>query len=1009
MSKSKNSKPCEPTSARRRRVARLDDVKLDTGEDPYANKRIRKIKKKKQEESINLSTWNVRGLNKKGKLENVIAEMVRLKIDIMGISETKLADSGRIDKDDATLFYTGNPSGQKSNYHGVGIMVRGELRKYVSNVIHFSNRCMMLNISAHPFNLNIIQVYAPTCDGDDHEVEEFYEGIDQLLKSVKSQDINIIIGDLNAKVGQGEEGKIVGKFGLGKRNVRGDRLVEFCSENNMVITNTWFQHPARRLYTWRSPADKPSHVVRNQIDYIMIKHRFRNSIIQVKTYPGADVKSDHNPVCAKMLLKLKKLKPPSNIMKFDLNRLKDETVKTSVSVKLNNCIKPICKKGNNPLTTYTDLVTEIRNITAEELTSKKAGKRQQWMTDDILLLMNERQTYKNINENKYNEIDVRINREIRAAREQWLTNKCKEIERLQQIHDSFNLHKRVKEFTNINNKRIQCTLVKQNGSIVVDKEEACEVWQDYVQHLFKDDRIPTEPLSELNLESPAILKSEFISALEHMKGRKALGPDGIAVEVLKLIHDYNIDDLVALFNKFYLSDNMLPEDWLLSIFTPLPKKANAKSCGDHRMISVMSHFLKVFLKIIQKRICNKIEENISDTQFGFRAGLGTRDALVAVQVLVQRCIDVKVDVHMCFIDFEKAFDNVNHAKLINILKSIGIDGNDIKFIENLYWKQKAKIKINNILTEEVQIEKGVRQGCILSPCLFNLYSEVIFRNAFDQLNLGIRINGKLIQNIRYADDTVLLATNPEDLQIMLQKLNNTLLEYGLRINTNKTKHMIVSKTPISETLTPLSLNNKIIDRVKSYKYLGCWLNENWESEKEIRTRIEIARNTFQKMRKLLTNRKINLKLRWRMVKCYIIPILMYGSESWTLKKNLINKLRAFEMWIYRRMLKIKWTDRITNIRVLEIMKKDLEVVSTIKKRKAAYFGHIYRNNKYNLLKLIIEGKIEGKRGRGRRRTSWTKNIRDWLKVKSIDRLIRMTEHRETYRHMVANLLDGDGT
>ncbi|XP_063391819.1 uncharacterized protein LOC134677313 [Cydia fagiglandana] len=530
MSESENSKPCEPTSARRRRVARLIDVKLETGEDPYANKM--KIRKKKQEESINLSTWNVRGLNKKGKLENVIAEMVRLKIDIMGISETKLADSGRIDKDDATLFYTGNPSDQKSNYHGVGIMVSKELRKYVSNVTHFSNRCMMLNISAHPFNLNIIQVYAPTCDGDDQEVEEFYEGIEQLLKSVKSQDINIIMGDLNAKVGQGEEGKIVGKFGLGKRNDRGNRLVEFCSENNLVITNTWFQHPARRLYTWRSPADKPSHVVRNQIDYIMIKDRFRNSIIQVKTYPGADIKSDHNPVCAKMFLKLKKLKLPSSIMKVDINRLKDETVKTSVSVKLNNCIKPICEKGNNPLITYKDLVTEIRNITSEELTSKDTGKRQEWMTDDILILMNERRTYKNINEDKYNETDIKINREITIAREQWLTNKCKEIERLQQIHDSFNLHKQVKEFTDLNNKRFQGTLVNQNGNIVVDKKEACEVWQDYVLNLFKDDRIPTEPLSDLNLESPSILKSEFISALEHMKRRKALGPDGIAVETI---------------------------------------------------------------------------------------------------------------------------------------------------------------------------------------------------------------------------------------------------------------------------------------------------------------------------------------------------------------------------------------------------------------------------------------------------------------------------------------------
>ncbi|KAI5631309.1 reverse transcriptase (RNA-dependent DNA polymerase) domain-containing protein [Phthorimaea operculella] len=358
--------------------------------------------------------------------------------------------------------------------------------------------------------------------------------------------------------------------------------------------------------------------------------------------------------------------------------------------------------------------------------------------------------------------------------------------------------------------------------------------------------------------------------------------------------------------------------------------------------------------------------------------------------------------------FDKEFDNVRHDKLISMLNSIGVDGETIRFIEKLHWNQQPKIKFNDTFVQRSLIEKGVRQGYILSPIIFNLYSETVFEKAFEELDLGIRVNGNVINNIRYADDTVLLAENLDDLQNMLDKLNNSLNEYGLKINTSKTKFMIVSKNTVP-TAVPLQLGNSFIEKVKKYKYLGCWLNEIWEPEQEIKIRIEIARCTFQRMKKLFTNRKINLKLRWRMVKCYILPILMYGSESWTLKQHLTNKLRAFEMWLYRRMLKIKWTDKITSEKVLQIMKKDLEVVSTIKKRKAAYFGHIYRNSKYNLLQLIIEGKIEGKRGRGRRRISWTKNIRDWLKVDSTEKLIRMTSDRSTYGQMVADLRDGDGT
>ena len=113
------------------------------------------------------------------------------------------------------------------------------------------------------------------------------------------QNIICIMGDLNAKVGNVTDFNIIGNYGLGKQNERGQRLIEFCNENNKVIMNTWFQQPLCRLYTWKSPGD----ISRNQIDYIMINKRFRNCVKQARPHPGADINSDHNPVTIKLKVK----------------------------------------------------------------------------------------------------------------------------------------------------------------------------------------------------------------------------------------------------------------------------------------------------------------------------------------------------------------------------------------------------------------------------------------------------------------------------------------------------------------------------------------------------------------------------------------------------------------------------------------------------------------------------------------------------------------------------------
>jgi len=206
-----------------------------------------------------------------------------------------------------------------------------------------------------------------------------------------------------------------------------------------------------------------------------------------------------------------------------------------------------------------------------------------------------------------------------------------------------------------------------------------------------------------------------------------------------------------------------------------------------------------------------------------------------------------------------------------------MDEKDVRVIKNLYWQQKAEIRFGNVTTARVDIQRGVRQGCILSPLLFNLYTDKIFKEAAGNLELGIKVNGVRINTIKYADDTVILAESIEELQLLLNKISEGGLRMGLNINTNKTKMMVFSLTRHENAL--LYLNGERIERVASIGYLGCLITEDLDPDREVRRRIEIARSVFNKMRAFFCDDNINLRLRRKMAKCYAWSVLLYGAEA----------------------------------------------------------------------------------------------------------------------------------
>ncbi|PNF33673.1 hypothetical protein B7P43_G12347 [Cryptotermes secundus] len=177
--------------------------------------------------------------------------------------------------------------------------VRSVVKKIACN-----DRIIALKLKAEPVDILIMQVYMPASEYEDDEVEKVYNTIKEILQEDGRGDTNsIILGDWNSIVEDEPYQNIVGSHGLGRRNHRGQMLIDFCERNGLIVTNTWFKKPKRRIYTWKAPRDWRRH----QLDYILVKHRFRNSVKDVKTLPGADIDSDHNLLVAKFQTRLKEI------------------------------------------------------------------------------------------------------------------------------------------------------------------------------------------------------------------------------------------------------------------------------------------------------------------------------------------------------------------------------------------------------------------------------------------------------------------------------------------------------------------------------------------------------------------------------------------------------------------------------------------------------------------------------------------------------------------------------
>ena len=313
------------------------------------------------------------------------------------------------------------------------------------------------------------------------------------------------------------------------------------------------------------------------------------------------------------------------------------------------------------------------------------------MTNDILEMMEERRKLKGQDETRYEVLNKQVKKKCTEAKEAWLNEQCKEIEELSK-RDSQKMYDRVKLLTGKKRLRTGNAIKKKDGKIAMEEEEVLGRWKEYVEELFEDDRGEVPQLNNINMGGPPILKDEIEKAMRGMKEGKAVGEDGVNIEMLKAVKDFSIEKITKIANIIY-EEGTITEEMCKSVFITIPKQAGTLECNKHRTISIISQITKLILRVILERVRGKIRQEVAEEQYGFVEGKGTRNAIFIVRMLSEKAIEMQKDLYLCFIDYEKPFDRVSHKDIVEMLMKIGIDGKDLRVIINLYENPKAAVRV----------------------------------------------------------------------------------------------------------------------------------------------------------------------------------------------------------------------------------------------------------------------------------------------------------------------------
>ena len=964
---------------------------------------------------LNVAAWNVRTLldSKRSHMRPtaiVARELDRYGIDIAALSETRVLGESVIEETGGgyTFFLKGKPLGDHQ-YHGVGFAIRTRLVKHLDGKfpVGISERLMTMSFPLEGSTLNIICAYAPTLAKSDEIKDSFYNALSDAIDEVPASHKLLLMGDFNARVGTDHISweNVISSHGIGNENSNGTRLLSLCAQNELCITNTFFQQANRHKTTWMHPGSKQWHM----IDYVITRQRDIKEVFHTRAMCGSTVWSDHRLVRSKLAFKIKtprhrqRLSPKKTP---DWSKLQSPAVREMIAAKLEEGYDA----AGLPAATATaswDIFKDITLKISEEVLGYPVRKNRDWFDENdplIKPLLNRLHNLHidaiddstdNAKSELYRACKQEVQKHLRNMQDAWWKARATELQSAADRRDFKTFYHGLKAVYGPTHKASQ-SIKSKDDVLLTDPSEVRDRWAEHFKGVLNQeadfdmtvlDELPQYDVNSRLDDIPTL--EEIKTCLAQLSSGKATGEDGIPAEIYIHGGEAISKRLLEIVRQMWQEGEVVQEFRDASIVHIYKNKGDRSCCDNHRGISLLCIAGKILARLILNRLSKHIANIglIPESQCGFVPGKSTTDSSFALQQLQEKCRLMHQDLYLLFIDLTKAFDTVCRKGLWCILEKAGCPKHYVGIIRSFHDNMKATVREGSDKTAPFDVTCGTKQGCIIAPTLFNIFFSMMLHVAFKEAQDGIDIKSRFdvglghistkhfdakskvhistIRDLLFADDCALAADSEEGLQRLCDCFASASRRFGLTISIKKTEVLYQPARGNANVPPNIYIEGTQLKAVELFKYLGSMVSNDASADAEITARIAKATAAFGRLTKRLwKNRNIHLDTKISVYRATVVTSLLFGCEAWTLRKAHIARLERFHQNSLRRIARIKWFHKVTNYEVLSRCNIN-SIQYMVEGAVLRWTGHVTRMSNDRIPKKLLYGRlVNGSSSRG---------------------------------------------
>ena len=887
---------------------------------------------------LSIFTWNIQGLYDKepfgisrNKLENEQIRKILADHEIVCLLETHLDQAPNQNiLPGYNLFHSFRRlkhSKARRTYGGVTVAVRNNLLRGITRVHSSSDDTIWLKLNRKffsiPKDIYLCAVYLVPegssylnwTNSDPFSLLEFdiskYKDLGQIL----------LTGDFNARTANLKDyidseldscdslplpkDYICNTFNIERNsnmdkivNNYGRNLMDLCIASDVIVLNGRTKGDMLGKFTCYEYNGQ------SVVDYHVVSKTLFQNVIVMRVHNLTEY-SDHTPISLLLNLETPIIDPTSQNLNSNTSHMipsfkwneesKDRYQFTFSQPDIQNEIITVLKKDNENTKDFIDnIVNDTSNIYINVAKKSLALRKQKkncnlqkpWYTNNCLLIRKNllivkklRETYPHNREIRedFNAIKRLYRQKIRKSKKDYrnvLAQKMFEAIKTKNYTEFWNTFNSTKKRKS-QSSNIESSVWINHFKTLNAEPETNEMERRNIHDNISECQTQSKCIDILDHE---IQEQEILKVIKKLKNNKSPGIDRITNEMIKCTKSYMVPVLKKIFNLI-LNSGHFPSEWKKGIIVPIYKSGPTDDPNNYRGITLTSALGKVFTSILNSRLRTYMEDNslISDLQFGSRENRRTTDALFILKSAIDWHKKKSVPLYAAFIDFKKAFDMVWHDALLLKLSKIGIGGNFIKVIMDLYSGISSCVKIENKRTEYFSCLKGVRQGDGLSSTLYNLFIndivDVMHMEDSDPFKIGNTSIGLLL----YADDVVILSSSKNGLQKSLDKLGAYTKKWKLPINTSKSKILQFGKNKFEK----FTFGEHEIETAKHIKYLGLVITSNGAFRQAINTLCKQASKSLWPLYGMFGSYGIdNIQSKLLLFDNLVKPIILYGSEVW---------------------------------------------------------------------------------------------------------------------------------